>query len=463
MLERLSKNHRNIALVVIALVLGWFAWTVRAVLNPLILGYLLAYILRPLVARLEERGMRRRAAVNIIFALAGVSLLVLLGGVFVQGRQFVDSQLALAQRGEDPFSRVEKNLDGILGRAGGWFDAVFGEEEPAPGSEPAGGGAPEDDGEAPPEGGDAAPGVGAPEDGGGDPGPDGPGEGGAPDDAPAEEGAGEAEPQGAPADVDPSRLTVRELVRAWVADWNKGNADVSGFDKARVLLGYVQRVFGGVLSVLGFLVLLPVYTYFLLFELERIHDFVRAHVPKKERERVTRIGRSVGQVIANFFRGRLLISVLKGLVIALGLTLLGVPYGFLLGMLAGALSLVPFVGPTIGFLLTELVELQQMDGAGGASWVSLALIAGVFALAEFLEGYVFIPKILGDSLGLHPVVILVSVFVGGAALGLFGFLIAIPLAATLIILFRELVMPAIEDFAEEDSHVDEAPGRGAGG
>ncbi|MEO0662302.1 MAG: AI-2E family transporter, partial [Planctomycetota bacterium] len=72
-----------------------------------------------------------------------------------------------------------------------------------------------------------------------------------------------------------------------------------------------------------------------------------------------------------------------------------------------------------------------------------------------IEGYVLIPKVLGDSLGLHPVVILVSVFVGGAALGLFGFLIAIPLAATVIILFRELVMPAIEDFAEEDSHTDD--------
>ena len=68
-----------------------------------------------------------------------------------------------------------------------------------------------------------------------------------------------------------------------------------------------------------------------------------------------------------------------------------------------------------------------------------------------------IPKILGDSLGLHPVVILVAVFIGGAALGLFGFLLAIPLAATLIILFRELVMPALADFAEEDSHVDRSP------
>ena len=121
------------------------------------------------------------------------------------------------------------------------------------------------------------------------------------------------------------------------------------------------------------------------------------------------------------------------------------------------MSLIPFVGPFIGFALTFLISLQGADLEGSGIWVLLALVGGLFMLAEILEGYVFIPKILGDSLGLHPVVILLAVFVGGAALGFFGFLIAIPLAAAVIILFRELVMPALEDFAEEDSHVDGPP------
>ncbi|MEO0662455.1 MAG: AI-2E family transporter, partial [Planctomycetota bacterium] len=100
MLERLSKNHRNIALAGIALLALWFAWTVRAVLNPLILGYLLAYILRPSVRRLERGGMRRRTAVNVIFALFGLALLGIGGGVFVQGRQFVENQARLIDEGE---------------------------------------------------------------------------------------------------------------------------------------------------------------------------------------------------------------------------------------------------------------------------------------------------------------------------------------------------------------------------
>lgn len=462
MLERLSKNNRNIALVAIGLLLGWFAWKVRAVLNPLILGYLLAYILRPLVARLEDRGMRRRKAVNIIFALFGAMLVLLLGGVFVQGRQFVDGQIELAERGEDPFTRAEHNLDALLGRVGSFWEESFGDAED--GVEVTTSGEAPDTVPAPdPDQAQVAGSEGAEQEAASE--PAGEAAVGEPAVAPSAEEASVVPGSAAIGDVgdsgavhhDPSELTVRQLVRAWFAEWSEGSGDVSGFTKAQVVLGYVRRVFGGVLSIFAFLMLLPVYTYFLLFELERIHDFVRSHVPKKERDRVTRIGRAVGAVIANFFRGRLLISLLKGLMISVGLTLLGVPHGFLLGMLAGFLSLIPFVGPTVGFIGTELVALQQFDGVGhGGLWI-LGLIGAIFALAEFLEGYVLIPKILGDSLGLHPVVILVAVFIGGAALGLFGFLLAIPLAATLIILFRELVMPALADFAEEDSHVDREP------
>ena len=75
----------------------------------------------------------------------------------------------------------------------------------------------------------------------------------------------------------------------------------------------------------------------------------------------------------------------------------------------------------------------------------------MFGVAELIEGYVLLPAILGDSLGLHPVVVLLSVFVGGAALGMFGFLIALPLAAALVIIAREMVLPALADFADEDT------------
>lgn len=442
MIERLSKTRRNIALIAVFLVVGWFAWTVRSVLNPLILGYLFAYILRPLVQRLENRGFQRRTAVNVIFALFGVSALLLLGGVYVQARDFITSQVRLVESGSDPFQRAERAIDSLLGDTGAWIDETFGRDVEVL----------EGDGDgAPPDGEGAPAGDGATEqvEGDGDP-----------------EASAAADPEGAEGaaadEGEPQPLTIRGLARAWISEMAASGED--GADRASVALGYLQRIFGGMLSVLGFLVLLPVYTYFLLFELERIHEFVRMHVPKRERDRVTRIGQNVGTVLASFFRGRLLVCLLKGLLLALGLSVLQLPHGFLIGIVAGGLALIPFVGPTIGYLLGILFAFQQQLDPDASLWLHLGLVSAVFGLAEFLEGYVLIPKVIGDSLGLHPVAVLVSVFVGGAALGLFGFLIAIPLAATIIILFRELVMPAVEEFAEEDSHTrdDAAPAGGPG-
>ncbi|QDV06837.1 pheromone autoinducer 2 transporter [Planctomycetes bacterium Poly30] len=480
MLERLSKTHRNIALIAIGLLLAWFAWTVRSVLNPLILGYLLAYILRPLVQKLQDRGMGRRPAVNIIFVVFGLLLLTVGGAVFIQARQFVENQIVNVQGDEDLFTRAQKNIDGLLGRAGSWMDATFRSgaadallptEEPASTGESDDGAPRESDGDATAAESDGASDSGQVSEGDAENGA-GSAEGQSDDRGPAEAAEGAAEGQAADGQAADGQaadgraadgraadgraadeeLTLASLLKAWTSSLTNG--DSSGLGRAQVVLKYVQRFFGGLMSFFGFLMLLPVYTYFLLFELERIHEFVRMHVPKRERERVTRIGRQVGSVIANFFRGRLLICLLKGLVLAIGLTILQIPYGFLLGMVSGFLSLVPFVGPMIGFVMTFLISLQGADTEGSGIWVTLAILGGIFMLAEVLEGYVFIPKILGDSLGLHPVVILLSVFVGGAALGFFGMLIAIPLAAALIILFRELVMPALNEFAEEDSHVD---------
>ena len=159
----------------------------------------------------------------------------------------------------------------------------------------------------------------------------------------------------------------------------------------------------------------------------------------------------------------MLICLLKGGVITAGLFAVQVPYAVFLGMGSGFLSLVPFVGPVFGFAAAFVlaafppgaVEVTAAAAEGPSVWVpilwALLRTGGVFVAAELLEGYVLLPKILGDSLGLHPVVVLASIFIGGAALGMFGFLIALPLTAALVILVREMVLPALADFADEDT------------
>lgn len=486
MLDRLSKKKRNIGLLVVLALMGWFFWTIRSVLNPLILGYLLAFVLHPAVLHLERRrGWSRPRAVNVIFLAAALFFTVVIGGIYLQGRQIVES-VAAANSKDDVLLRAEHQIDAFLAKARAWSDKLTGgSETDEPLADEEGGTGAGTTGDAP-EGADSAgagePGVGAAQ--GPDPVTGDPVAG----DVPNEPGTGEPEASDLPADgealpapaVSPSGKeqgpeagkatksppqrgaeaaqkpgedpTLRDLVQAWWRGYvarTEGGAGAVALQNVPAVIVVLVAFFGSIASLVALLLLLPIYGYFLLFELERIHRFVRRHIPKDERERVTRIGTQIGGVIANFFRGRLLICVLKGSVITLGLALGGAPYALFFGVMAGLMSLVPFVGPTLTFVCAMLFGLQELSFVSALLW-----IGGTFLLGEILEGYVFIPKILGDSLGLHPVVVLVSIFAGGAALGMFGFLIAIPLTAALVILARELLLPALRQFADEDSHTD---------
>jgi len=493
-LDRLSKKKRNFGLLVVLALIGWFFWTIRSVLNPLILGYLLAFVLHPAVLHLErQRGWTRPRAVNVIFLAAALFITVTAGGIYLQGKQLVES-VAAANSKDDVLRRAEQQIDAFLVKARTWSDRLVGgsAEEPEDPEDPEQLGEPEMplDPDAAGQDGAAAgrvesssvepPAAESPSDGAAPPGVAPPGEAHPGEAQPEDEQPAGAQPEAeragsetpgtdlpAPAGAaakphherspaaghEPSaELTLRDLVQAWWKGYiarTEGGAGAVALQNAPAVIVVLVNFFGSIVSLVALVLLLPIYGYFLLFELERIHRFVRRHIPKDERERVTRIGTQIGGVIANFFRGRLMICVLKGSVITIGLALSGAPYALFFGVMAGLMSLVPFVGPMLTFVCAMVFGLQDLSLVQALLW-----IGGTFLLGEILEGYVFIPKILGDSLGLHPVVVLVSIFAGGAALGMFGFLIAIPLTATFVILARELLLPALRQFADEDSHTD---------
>jgi len=401
MLERLSRHKRNLVLLGLAVVVLWFSWTVRSVLNPLILGYLLAYILSPMVQNLERRGWGRRAAANLIFvsffALAGAVLLA----VVHQGRGLVRDLAST-----DLVEEVRRNLPT-------WVGGLLEDGEALIAGEP--------------ESSEA-------------------GAGGARESAPEPQVNGQVPDEALPA-VEPSlREALTETLRElWSEIRTEGPSRELALRQATTVWPYLRSFFGSVMALLTLLFTLPIYAYFLLFELDGIHAFVLRHVPKRERARFERVGTQLGEVLASFFRGRLTICVLKGALITVGLWLCGVPYFAFLGMASGMLSLAPFVGPMLGFVLALLLAVAR-DGL----LLGLLEAGTVFGLAELVEGYVLLPRILGNSLGLHPVVILASVFVGGAALGMFGFLIAVPITAALVIVTREMVLPALRAWADEN-------------
>jgi predicted PurR-regulated permease PerM len=236
---------------------------------------------------------------------------------------------------------------------------------------------------------------------------------------------------------------VREYAEEFLEE-HGGQAGRTGLTLAGRSLGFLARFLGGVVSTLGLFLLVPLYTYYFLFVVQDLHAGVQRYFPRRERARLTRIFERIGIVISSFFRGRLSVALAKGVFLALGLTVLDMPYGFLFGMLSGALSIIPFVGAFLGFVLALAVGILD-HGVIGSAWRS----ALVFGLGEVVEGYLLVPKILGDQLGLHPLLVFFALLAGGAALGMLGLLIALPLTATLVILFQELVAPALRQFADE--------------
>ncbi len=407
MIDRMTPRARTITLVLVFVLVGWFMWSVRSVLNPLILAYLLAFVAHPLVLKLERRGWRRRRAVNVIFASFAL-LMVLIGtAIFFQGRGLARELSSEDGLGLKVRERLEQAIEQYHDEVSWMIQLLPRRSDEKKGETPA--------------------------------------------HAVGDSGSKSVSsaPPGTPESNEDRAAELKSELREWWSSWFTDKNGVQAADlSAKVGGGAVfllQQVFGPLLTIFTLLILLPIYTYFFLFELEQIHRFIARYLPRRDRARLMRIGGQIGEVLANFFRGRLTVCVAKGTFLTIGLYVCGVDYALLLGMGTGFISLVPFVGSAIGFVMALLVGMLEHSVVE-----SLVRVGIVFALAELFENYVLIPKILGNTLGLHPIVVIFSLMAGAASLGMFGLLIALPLTATLVILGREFLLPTLAEMADKD-------------
>ena len=198
--------------------------------------------------------------------------------------------------------------------------------------------------------------------------------------------------------------------------------------------------------------LCPLYIFYLLLEIDPLIEKARRLIPGKQRPRVERIFGKVDRTIAAFFRGRLTICVVKGLGTSIGLMICGVPFALPLGIAAGFLALVPYVG--IWFSIIPTLILAWLDAG---TITALLAVGGVFAVMEVLEGFVLIPKLLGKEVGLHPLTVIVTMLIFAELLGFIGILLSVPLAAIAKILLEEFVMPLVEEFAAEKPDEKKSP------
>lgn len=179
------------------------------------------------------------------------------------------------------------------------------------------------------------------------------------------------------------------------------------------------------------LIVVPVLTYYFLKDWQKLRDDIVAVFPVHSQVKVRKIIHEMAIVVSNYIRGQVLVSIVIGLMVFTGMYLLDVDYPLVLGLLATITETIPIIGPIIGsvpaILLAYLVE------------PTLAVkVAGFYLIVHQVENHIVVPNIMGHNIDLHPVVIIISLLVGGQLLGVVGMLLAVPVAALLKVLARNL-------------------------
>ena len=210
-------------------------------------------------------------------------------------------------------------------------------------------------------------------------------------------------------------------------------------------------VLGNTFSIVLLLFLIPFYFFFFSLWYPKVSKFIDSMIPNRNRGTVQPLLHKFDRAVAGFVRGRLFIAFIMGLLFALGWGFIGVPYAILLSLITAVLCLIPFVSGitlpiAIGLLAAAELDLptaQQMSWWGIILWPSI-----VFAVIQLLDGWVLQPIIYGKTTDLDPVTIFVAILAGGSVLGIYGMLIAIPVAACMKILMVDVVIPKLRELGD---------------
>ena len=196
----------------------------------------------------------------------------------------------------------------------------------------------------------------------------------------------------------------------------------------------VAGVFG-VVNALVFVVVVPVVSFYLLLDWDRMVARIDDLLPREHLGTIRRLAREIDDTLASFVRGQLTVCLILGTFYSVGLMLVGLQFGLVVGAVAGLITFIPYVGAIVGGALAVGLALFQFWG----EWLQIGLVAAIFAAGQFLEGNILTPKLVGGSVGLHPVWLLFALSAFGSIYGFVGMLVAVPVAAALGVLARFLV------------------------
>lgn len=198
--------------------------------------------------------------------------------------------------------------------------------------------------------------------------------------------------------------------------------------------GLARRLISGgvaIANVLSILLITPLVSFYLLRDWDRMVANVDSWLPREQADIIRSQAREVDKTLSAFVRGQGTVCVVLGAFYAVGLSLAGLNFGLVIGLFAGLISFVPFVGSTLGGLLSVGLAFAQFG-----DWQPVAIVAAVFVAGQLLEGNFLTPTLVGDAVGLHPVWVIFGLLAGGALFGFVGVLLAVPAAAVIGVLVR---------------------------
>jgi predicted PurR-regulated permease PerM len=405
-------------------VAGYLIWGLAHIANylqpiliPVAIAAVLAYLLDPLVTRMTRRGLSRAWAVVLLFLTTTIAIVTLGSWVIpmisVQSSNFARELPAYTVNARDRVVDLVYRYDKMFGLLGGgrgksasstianWFVGATPSPRPRPNpsGSPSGNGLPSPAASEPPT---------------------------------ETISAASTKPQPSLAE----RQRLQNYVEQNIRDFEKQLPTWSG-----KIWTVLKTSIGGIFGVTGFLfsmVLVPIYLFFFLKERPRIEARWKEYLPVREgplKDELAEVISQINHYVIAYFRGQLLVCLVDGCLIGSALTILGLNFAPLIGVVVVVLTMIPYIGIFVCWIPAVLIAAFQWGDWSHPIWVTI-----IFVVIQNLEGNFYAPRIVGESVGLHPLTVIVSIFVWGLLIGgVLGPLLAVPLTATVKVLLARYV------------------------
>jgi predicted PurR-regulated permease PerM len=250
---------------------------------------------------------------------------------------------------------------------------------------------------------------------------------------------------------DPSRPWLQKILGAgFSADKSIGDLVTQGVGWLTAFLKSLWSGGRALVSLFSLVVVTPVVAFYLIYDWHRMIRTADNWIPVHQRDTVRRLAREVDAAISGFVRGQSAVCLILGSFYAVALTLSGLNFGLLIGLISGIITFIPYVGSMTGLILALGVAVAQF----WPDYSSILMVLGIFLVGQFLEGNLLAPKLVGESVGLHPVWLIFALLAFGYLFGFVGLMVAVPLAATIGVLGRF----ALQRYQASSLYTGEPPG-----